>query len=711
MGAKLSICYGDRSAFVKAALSTSLQSGAQLLRGCRKADISSPFQDARRPGILSPSATPTDTTHTMMQGFRKFFQSKIGLGLTLAFLGLIALAFASADVSGSNTFGGIAGGNRVAVVGDRKIGTGEMDAIIRNRVNALRRQNPQLTMEEFISSGQFEDLLESQFDRIAIAEFARKYGFEAGKRLIDSDIASIEAFRGADGNFSAEVYSATLEQQGLSDAQVRGDIRDTLLLRQVINPAAFGAQMPKKISDRYAAALSETRTGAVLTIPASRFAPDAAPSDEALAKYYADNRSDWVRPERRTVRYATFGENTLGDVAEPTDEQIAERYQRDAAEYAASEQRRLTQLVVPTRAAANAIVAEVRGGTGLAQSAASKSLATTTVGPVDQEELAGETSAAIAEAAFSASRGDVAEVTRGPLGYYVIRVDEVTPIPARSLAQARGEIVTELREELRREALIGLATSVEDEIDNGSNIAEIARELGLELQTTRPITAQGQVYGTNDTAPELLAPAIATVFDMDTGEPQVGEIEAGTTFLLFEVEDITESRAPPLAEVREAVVAAWKLDQGAARARKIADDILKRIDGGATLAAAVSAVNASLPAPRRVSMSREQLSEMAQQQRIGPELALLFSMGEGSAKRLELPGSQGWLVINLTDVAPAQNLSEERKAAFRQQVAAALSDEYAAQFRTAARSDVGVERNEDAITALRNQLLGNAPSN
>ena len=57
----------------------------------------------------------------MLQMFRNFFKSKVGIVVTLAFLGIIAFAFASADVSNTGTFGGVAGGNRVAVVGGEKI--------------------------------------------------------------------------------------------------------------------------------------------------------------------------------------------------------------------------------------------------------------------------------------------------------------------------------------------------------------------------------------------------------------------------------------------------------------------------------------------------------------------------------------------------------------------------------------------------------------
>ena len=63
----------------------------------------------------------------MLQFFRNFFKSKFGVPVTLAFLIVIAIAFTSGDLlGGNNTFGGIAGGDRVAVIGDRKISTSDL---------------------------------------------------------------------------------------------------------------------------------------------------------------------------------------------------------------------------------------------------------------------------------------------------------------------------------------------------------------------------------------------------------------------------------------------------------------------------------------------------------------------------------------------------------------------------------------------------------
>jgi len=66
----------------------------------------------------------------MFQFFRNFFKTKLGLAIALAFLGLIALAFASADVSSTGTFGGIAGLRLGRIsdvpVNDRPFGTDEV---------------------------------------------------------------------------------------------------------------------------------------------------------------------------------------------------------------------------------------------------------------------------------------------------------------------------------------------------------------------------------------------------------------------------------------------------------------------------------------------------------------------------------------------------------------------------------------------------------
>lgn len=641
----------------------------------------------------------------MIQFFRRFFASKLGIPIVIGFLALIAIAFASADITGSGTFGGLSGGDRVVVVGDQKIGTAELSRSVTNALDRVREQNPSLSMPAFLAQGGLDQVLDQLIDRTAISEFARKYGLRAGDNLVNSEIIDIPAFRGPDGNFSQDVYRAAIAQQGLNDAQVRADLGQGLLAQQILVPAAFGARMPDKLVSQYAALLAETRRGTIGVVPSSLYAPTAAPTAAQLQTYYESNRANYIRPERRTIRFATFDAEAVAGSAEPTEAAIAARYRQDQARYAATESRRVSQLIVPTQQAANALRQQVEGGQSLEAAARSAGFDVGTIGPVTREQLAAQTSPAIAQAVFAAAERSVAAPARSGLGWHVARVDAVERSAGRSLAQAREEIAGMLRDENRRQAIAELSASIEERLNSGESLAEIARELGVELQSTRPITADGLVYGAAETAPDVLAPAIQTAFQMEEGEPQIAEVVPGQLFLLFEASEITASATAPLNEIRDAVTADWRRAQGLARAKVSADRILARLRNGGTLAEAMRAENPRLTDIDVINLSRQDLAR--QGGRVPPPLALMFSMAQGTSKRLEAPGESGWFLVDLDEIEIGTIARDNPiYAQARQELGVALGREYADQFRGAIRTEVGVERNTTGIEAVRRQLSG-----
>ncbi len=643
----------------------------------------------------------------MIQLFRKFFSSKLGIVITLAFLGLIAIAFASMDISSTGVFGGVSGGDRVAVVGDERIDAAELSMNATSSLDQARQSDPTITMQAFIARGGLEGVMRQLIERTTIAEFARRHGMRASDRLIDSELLQIPAFRGPDGNFDQNAFRSALAQQGLSEAAVRADLGMGLLARQLLTPIGFSPTVPASMARQYAALLRERREGSIAMLPSTAFAPQGAPTNAQLQAYYQANRDDYIRPERRVIRYAAFGDEALGNLPAPTAAQIAERYQRDRARYAASERRTLTQLVVPTQAAAQAIVAEVRGGKALADAAREKGLATTTVGPATQAELASTTSAAAAQAAFAAQQGALAQPARGGLGWYVLRVDTIDRQPARTLEQVRGEIATTLAAEQRQAALDDLTARIEEEFEEGRSLSDVARELNVEIASTAPATADGRIYGTPDeTVPPILGRVLEVAFDMEEQEPQLAVVTPGESFVVFDVGAITPSAVAPLAEIRNDVIANWRSDEGSKAAKAAADRILARMAKGSTLAQAVAAESKPLPAPQTLNLTRDQL---AQQGRVPPQLALFFSMAERTTKKLEAPSDAGWYVVRLDDIeAPQVAANDPIVLGTIQQLGQIAGNEYVEQFVRAAQREVGVERNQPAIDAVAAQLTGQA---
>lgn len=642
----------------------------------------------------------------MISFFRRFFQSKIGLPVFLGFLGLMALAFAAADITGS-TFGGIAGGDRVAVVGGEAIPVSDVAIAANTALNQVRQQNATLTMPEFVAEGGFDEVLRQLIDRTTVGAYGEKYGLRAGENLMNSEILQIGAFRGLTGEFDPAAYQAALRQAGMNDATFRRDLSVSLIEQQMLKPALAAPQLPEKIARQYAALVLERRKGEIALIPSAAFAPAGNPSDAQLSAWYQDNRTQFIRPERRTLRFAVFGADTLEVSATPSAAEIAARYKRDAAKYQASERRAVTSFVVPTEDAAKALAARIRGGVALETAAREAGFTASTAEIHDREAMASATSFAFAEAAFKAAQGGIVEPAQGTLGWYVARVDQIERSAARSLEQATPEITEQLTAEKRSAAVADLTAEIEAEIDGGTALAEVAAAYGLTVETSPALLANGQAFGQPDVqiVPQLL-PVLSTAFQMEESEPQLAEIVPGQQFVMFEVVRIEEAAAPPLAQVREAAIAAWKRAQGAKLAKAAADRITAKVRGDTALAAALAAENNPGFEREVIDLERRQLLAQTRGNLPAP-LVLLFSMAEGSVKVLEAPRDIGWYVVSLDAISTDPVESEPGLVGqTRQQLAPALVDEYRRQATTAMRAELGVTRNDPAIEALRKQLSG-----
>mgnify|MGYP002654349169 CR=1 FL=1 len=641
----------------------------------------------------------------MISFFRRFFASKIGLPIVLAFLALMALAFAAADISG-NTFGGVSNSDRMAVVGGEAIPISDLTVAANTALDQVRQQNPTLTMPEFVAEGGFEAVIDQLIDRFTVGEYGRKYGLRAGDNLVNSEILKISAFKGLTGSFDEKTYVAALQAKGLNDAIFRRDLADGLIEQQLLRSAVAAPQLPEKVARHYAALVLEKRKGEIALIPSAAYAPTGAPSDAQLAAWYKDNRAQFIRPERRTLRFAVFGSDGLKVNDVPTAAEIAERYKRDAAIYAASEKRTVTSFVVPTQDAAKALAARIRGGASLESVAREAGFTASTSEPREREAMASATSYAFAQNAFKAAQNGVIDPAQGTLGWYVARIDKIERIAARTLAQASPAITEQLTGEKRVAAVADLVSEIEGEIDGGTALAEVAKAYGLKVETTPALLANGQAFGQAQVQilPQL-EPVLKTAFQMEESEPQLAPVP-GEQFVIFEVARIDEASAPPLAEVREGALAAWKRAQGAILAKQASERIVGKVRSGMPLAQALAAENKAGFEREPINLERRQL--LAQSQgRVPPPLVLMFSMAEGTAKTLEGPRDLGWYIVNLEDIS---TLPLDKEGALiaqtRQQLSGAIAEEYRDQATAAMRKELGVTRNDAGIAAVRKQLIG-----
>ena len=628
-----------------------------------------------------------------MNFFRRMLGSKIGGFIAAAFLGVIALAFIIGDMTGSgglNVFGPSDG--EVARVGDQTLTVSELQSRTQLVFERMREQRPELTMDQFLAEGGLRRVADELIASKALIAYGDKHGMRISKALIDAQIAGNPAFVDATGNFSETVFRQLLAQRGINEKEFREDIKSQILQQQMLSAVGAGARTPESMVPPYAAMLLEERSGELFAVPSAAFAPKTPPSDAQLQAYYRANPAQFTVPEQRRLRYATIDLARFEAAATPTDAELATAYKSKAATYQARQSRDMSQLILTTETAAKDAAAKAKAGQSLNDVARGLGLSATRIDGVDQSQLASQTNADIAKAAFAAAKGGVVGPLRSPLGWAVLRVDEVREVAGKTLEQAKAELIPEVRTAKQKQLFSAFVNDLDGKLGEGTPLTELAKTNNLTITETPLIIKDGRAlkdpaYKPDPAVAALLTQGFAMSADDD---PQVVSIKPDEQAAILAVADVVPAGPPPFAEVKAAVQIAWALSEGAGKARQAATQLTAELSKGTEPAAAIAKL--SIPVQRQTGKN-------------APPLEALFTIKTGAAKLLPMERNEGFMVVRLEKITPKDpNSVPQLLASTRAGLGNVLGGEYARQFLIAVQKDMNVERNATAMATVEKAL-------
>lgn len=638
----------------------------------------------------------------MLSFFRNFTKSRYGLIAVFLFLGLIAIAFAAGDVTGIRNMGGGAGSSTLAAVGSQKISDTDVKDRIDRFLRNAQRSGQNVTMEQFLAQGGLDIAIDEMINSAAMVEFARNSGMRVSKTLIDTDIASNSAFAGIDGKFDQKAFERLLADNRIAPATYRDSLTQERYGNWLVNRATIGGEIPDGVVAPYASLLLERRTGIVGMINTAQMDPGADPDDKTLNAYYVSHRARYLVPQLRVVRYATVLPETIRAQQTASEAEIADAFAKSGKRYAATEKRGVRQLVVLDQATANKIAGEVKGGKSLADAAKAAGLDATNFDAIEKPELARQTSAAIADAAFAATQGSVIGPIKSALGWHILVVEKIEKIAAKSLAQAHEELASEITQRKTAKALADIRQKIDDGVGDGKNFAELLADSKLTAQVTPALTAQGTDPNNEAYKPD---PAIAAImhggFAMENvgDEPQLVPVSQEGGFAIVTLDKVVAAAPRPLDSVRAKVKTDYLVDKALEKAKAAAVQIVAAMDKGVPLAKAFADAGAKGPPAKPFDFKRQEIADKEQ------FIKLAFSMQPKKARMLEAPDRKGYYIVWLDAVEPHDASGDPvamagMRSALQQQVGA----EYARQFIRAVRGDLKITRNEAAIARLRADL-------
>jgi len=491
-----------------------------------------------------------------------------------ALLAVLASSFVIWGV-GAATMGG-SGAGTIAEVYDERVTERDLEfetQLLRERFNQLL-QGASLPPNIDLRGQAFEQLI----DEALIRHEADQLGLEVTEGELLVAITSMPELQ-QNGQFSKELLAQVLDlrrDRGEFEEQIRRQILSNRLRSLVTDGVVV---TDADVEERFKLDNEQVELSFV-KVESDDFTKDVTLDDDALTKYVAANGDRYRTPERVKVRYVAYKPTDFAADAAPSDDAIKAYYEEWGDErFGEPEQVSAHHILVQTsptatpeekdaaKKKADDLTKQLREGADFA------TLAKANSGDPGSAEKGGDLGffprgrmvPAFDAAAFSQEVGKIGDPVETNFGYHIIRVDEKRPAGVKKLEDVREQIVTTLTAERGMELARNQADADRRAVVGGKSFDDAVG--GRTIEQTTPFSRTEPVAGVG------FVPAFTNAaFNLDVG--QVSDlIETDTALYLLEPGEKIPPGVPPLAEIREKVVA----DATKAKAEELAVERAEKI--------------------------------------------------------------------------------------------------------------------------------------
>jgi peptidyl-prolyl cis-trans isomerase D len=424
--------------------------------------------------------------------------------------------------------------------------------------------------------------LDELIDEALVRHEASQLGVEVSDTELVAAITAMPEFQ-QNGQFDRGLVERTLRFQR-DRGEFEDRLRRSLVLQRVQALVTDGVQVSDaEVEERYRLDKEQVNLTFV-RVDAQTEGQSLTPTDAELEKQLADHADRYRLPTRTRARYVAYRPADFAAQVQLTDTEIAAYYDEHKEDrFTEAEQVRARHILVKldpgandeakaaARKKAEGLLAKVKGGGDFAAVAKASSDDPGSAAKGGDLGLFGRgtMTPAFEAVAFALQPGQVSDLVETPFGFHVIKVEEHKAGGLQPLDAVRAEIVKALQNERGLELARAQAEADRRKVVEG---AALAQAVGGRHIEESPLFPQG--------AP--LVPGVGPVkafvdaaFALREGEVS-DLIETDDSIYLLTPFERSESHVPPLAEVRDRVIADVRRQRGEEAAKAKAETLRTR---------------------------------------------------------------------------------------------------------------------------------------
>ncbi len=534
---------------------------------------------------------------------------------------LVLLVFPSFVFFGIQGYSRFSAGDQqsVAKVAGISISQGELDGVMRERLERARRQMPTLDPKLFESPEMRSLALESLIrDRLLLVSADKLHLVTTDdrlERLFKSD-PQFAQLRRPDGSLNADALAAL----GMSSEVFAERLREDISRRQVPQGVTDSAIAPAAAASAALDAMYQQREVQVQRFEAKDYLNKAVPSDAQIEAFYKDpaHAAQFQAPEEASIEYVVLDLDSLKKGIAVSEADLRTYYAGNEKRYTTPEERRVSQILIAApkdapkaerekaKAKAEALAAEARREPKkFAELAAKNSDDDSTAKKGGDMEFFGRGSLldlkAFENAAFMLKPGEIAGPVETDFGYHIIVLREVRGGDKKSFESVRPEMETEIRNQQAQKRFADAAVEFGDTVyEQSDSLKPAADKWKLEIRKAEHVTAKPAPGASGPLGSAKFLDALFTS-DAIRKKHNTKAIDIGANQLAAgRVVQDTPAHMLPLGDVKEKIRQQLMASQAAAMAKRL----------GAERLAAARAAPATALSETTLVVSRAQPREL-----------------------------------------------------------------------------------------------------
>ena len=294
------------------------------------------------------------------------------------------------------------------------------------------------------------------------------------------------------GVFDPEFAVRTMNSQGFSVQSYKEALGNQMLLSQLVNAYSSSSFATSAELETLAALSAQERDFRYLSLTPGTRTLGTAISDEEIAKYYAANQDDFIRPESVSVSYVILEKSALEAAIELEDGAVLAQYELEKSQFEGSAEKRASHILFETgaqlseeEALASAEAALERLDAGESFEALALELSSDQVSAEEGGDIGFSDGTAfpeeIEEALLELSVGDYSEPVTTDFGVHVVLLTEDNT----NVFQEFDEVSARIERELKSAQVEQLYASKLSDLSNlafeSSDLSRIESELELPI--------------------------------------------------------------------------------------------------------------------------------------------------------------------------------------------------------------------------------------